>query len=251
MTGLLQDLRFALFDIVGVVSDSRNYNFEGPGMMVLRRPEMTLPEAFLRYSVSGFGDRAIAMQTWVPPVSLVNNVRRILWTLDHDVVLVAPDVGGARGFSLDDLMPGLVYGKPRFSAFAFGACASLGFALAVVGLFSVMTYIASLQTHDVGVGMALGAPRGAILQLMLKTGLVLIVTGLAIGLLASIGLTRFLSSQLRGISPTDPLTFILLVPICPLFARPARHARGPDGHTQKRIGALLSCRERVPGGEHR
>jgi putative ABC transport system permease protein len=223
----------AYFEIVGVVSDSRNYDFEGPGVMVLRRPEMTVPEGFLPYSVSGFGDRAIAMQTRVPPVSLVNHVRQILWTLDHDVVLVAPDVGGATGFSLDDLMQGLVYGKPKFSAFAFGACASLGFALAVVGLFSVMTYIVSLERHDIGVRMALGAPRAAILQLVLKRGLVLIVTGLALGLLASIGLTRFLSSQLRGISPTDPLTFVLVIPTVMLSGLsacflPARHATRVD-----------------------
>jgi predicted permease len=200
----------AYFEIVGVVSDSRSYDFEG-GVMVLRAPEMAMPQGFVPYSFSGFGNRAIAMQTQVPPASLVKNVRQILWSLDHDLVLVAPDVGGATGFSLDSVMLGLVYSKPKFSAIAFGACASLGFALAIVGLFSVMTYIVSLQTHDIGIRLALGAPPSAILRMMLKRALLLIGTGIVIGLLASVGLTRFLSSQFRGISATDPLTLLVVV----------------------------------------
>jgi putative ABC transport system permease protein len=131
--------------------------------------------------------------------------------LDHDVVLVQPNVAGAVGFSLDQMMQGLVYGKQEFAAMSFGGCAALGFALAIVGLFSVMTYIASLKTHDIGVRLALGAPRSAILQLMLKRGLTLILAGIAIGLIASLAVTRFLSSQIRGVSATDPLTLSLVV----------------------------------------
>jgi len=54
------------------------------------------------------------------------------------------------------------------------------FALAIVGLFSVMTYIVSLKTHDIGIRLALGAPRAVILQMMVKRGLVLISSGIVI-----------------------------------------------------------------------
>jgi putative ABC transport system permease protein len=200
----------AYFEIVGVVSNSRTYDNEG-GVMVLREPEMTLPQGYVPYSISGFGDRAIAMQTRVAPVTLVKNVRRILWSMDHDLVLVAPPVGGASGFSLADVMEALVYKIPKFSAIAFTACATLGFVLAILGLFSVVTYIVSLQTHDIGIRLALGAPPSTILNMMLKRALGLIVTGIVIGLLASIGLTRFLASQFHGISATDPLTLLVVV----------------------------------------
>ncbi len=200
----------AYFEIVGIVSDSRTYDFEG-GVMVLRTPENTLPQAFLPYSITGFGDRGIAMQTRVPPTSLVKNVRQTLWSLDHDVVLAAPDVGGATGFSLETVMDNLVYKRPRFSAIAFGACASLGFALAIVGLFSVMTYIVSLQTHDIGIRLALGAPPSVILRMMLKRALALIGSGVVIGLLASLGVTRLLASQFHGVSANDPLTLTVVV----------------------------------------
>jgi putative ABC transport system permease protein len=199
----------AYFEIVGVVNDTRSYDFQGD-MAVPRAPEMTIPEMFLPYSISGFDDRRIAMQTRVPPATLVNNVRQILWSLDHDVVLGTNFPGGT-GFSLDDAMQGLVYGRPKFAAITFSACAGLGFALAIVGLFSVMTYIVSLKTHDIGIRLALGAPRAVILQMMVKRGLVLIAAGIVIGLMASFGLTRFLAAQLRGISATDPVTFFLVV----------------------------------------
>lgn len=200
----------AYFEIVGVVNDARSYDFEG-GIGVLLPAERTLPQGFVPYSISGFGNRGIALQTRVPPISLVKSVREKLWSLDHDLVLAAPDVGGATGFSLDSVMQSLIYKKPRFSAIAFGTCASLGFALAIVGLFSVMTYIVSLQTHDIGIRLALGAPPSVILRMMLKRGIVLIGSGIVIGLLASLGVTRLLSSQFRGISANDPLTLVIVV----------------------------------------
>jgi putative ABC transport system permease protein len=108
-------------------------------------------------------------------------------------------------------MDNLVYKRPRFSAIAFGACASLGFVLALVGLFSVMTYIVSLQTHDIGIRLALGAPPSVILRMMLKHALQLLGTGIILGLLASLAVTRFLSSQFHGVSATDPLTLAMVV----------------------------------------
>lgn len=119
--------RDAYFEIVGVIADSRSFDPEGD-TMVPRAPDQTQPEGFLPYSISGFGDRAIAMQTRVPPASLLNHIRQTSWSLDHDVVLVQPNVMGAASFSLDDMMRGLVYGKQEFAAMALGACAVLGFA---------------------------------------------------------------------------------------------------------------------------
>jgi putative ABC transport system permease protein len=222
----------AYFEIIGVTRNARSYDFEGDAI-VAQPADQATPEAFVAYSISGFGNRAIAMQTVVPPVSLVNNVRHILWSMDHDVVLMQPNVGGGTGFSLDQMMQGLVYGKQEFAAMSLGACAALGFVLAVISLFSVMTYIVSLRTHDIGVRLALGAPRWNILRLMLTRGVRLIVTGIVIGLVASLALTRYLAGQFRGVSATDPLT--LTVVIIAVFAAsvsacvfPARRASKVD-----------------------
>ena len=205
-----QSPRDAYFEIVGVVSDSSSAHFDA-GVVTLDSPKSARPESFAPASVSGFGVRTVAVQTQIPPAALTQSIRKILWSIDHDAVLVAPQMAGAESFSLADIVDKLVYGKPRFTAIAFSACASLGFALALVGLFSVMTYIVSLQTHDLGVRLALGAPRAAVLELILKRGMFLIATGIAIGSLASIALARVLASQVRGVSGTDPTPLALVV----------------------------------------
>jgi putative ABC transport system permease protein len=195
------------FEIVGVTNNVRSLDFAENQQPKFTTREAAVPTGFVPYSVSGFGDRSIALQTRVPPDSLVASVRKVLHDLDPDVVLVGSDAAGG-SFSLSDAMGSIIYAKPKFAAVAFAGCASLGFALAIVGLFSLMTYIVSLKTHDVGIRLALGASRKAILQLILRKGLFLIGVGVLIGVAASLGLTRFLASQLTGVTATDPLTLI-------------------------------------------
>jgi putative ABC transport system permease protein len=103
----------------------------------------------------------------------------------------------------------------------------------LVGIFSVMAYTVALRTHEIGIRMALGAQHGNILTLVLRQGLRLISAGILIGVLASLGLTRFLASQIQGVSATDPLTFFAVVTLflaVGLIASllPARRAAGID-----------------------
>jgi putative ABC transport system permease protein len=76
-----------------------------------------------------------------------------------------------------------------------------------------MAYTVSLETQEIGVRMALGAQQREILKMVLRRGMVLIVAGMAIGLLTSYGLTRFLASQIWGVSATDPWTFGAVVAV--------------------------------------
>jgi putative ABC transport system permease protein len=85
--------------------------------------------------------------------------------------------------------------------------------LVVIGVFSVMAYTVSLRTPEFGMRMALGAQRSDILGMILKRGLALITSGVLIGLFGSFALTRFLASQLQGVSATDPLTFGAVVAV--------------------------------------
>jgi putative ABC transport system permease protein len=218
----------AYFEIVGVVNDTRGIDFENKQPPRFLEPGNATPKGFVPYSFSGFGDRSIAMLTRVPPNAIANNVRQILWSMDPDVVLVGSELTGGK-FALSDFLNAVLYDKPRFAAIAFAACASLGFLLAIIGLFSVMTYIVSLKTHDIGIRLALGASREAILQLVMRRGFLVIITGVVIGVAASLVLTRFVASQLTGVSATDPLTLIgvvLTVMLAGLLAcfLPARRA---------------------------
>ena len=77
----------------------------------------------------------------------------------------------------------------------------------MIGVFSVMAYTVSLQTQEIGVRMAVGAQPREILAMVLRRGAALIAGGIGVGLFASFALTRFLASQIWGVSATDPWTF--------------------------------------------
>jgi predicted permease len=182
------------FTIVGVVADFKNVNVLGP----------TMPEAFIPITISTVGYRRILMRTTLDPESLMPEVRRAIWTAD-------PNVATGSNGTIEHWLKETDYKSPRFNLGVLGIFAGIGLALAIVGIFSVMAYTVSLQTHELGIRMALGAQRGDVLRLVLLKGLRLIVAGVVAGLLASFGLTRFLASQLWGVSANDSWTYAVVV----------------------------------------
>jgi ABC-type antimicrobial peptide transport system permease subunit len=108
---------------------------------------------------------------------------------------------------LSEVLEQHTYATPEFGVTLSGPLAGIALLLVVIGVFSVMAYTVSLRTQEIGVRMALGAQTGQILRMVLRKGFILLAVGIGIGLFASFGLTRFLTSQIWGVSPTDPLTF--------------------------------------------
>jgi putative ABC transport system permease protein len=98
------------------------------------------------------------------------------------------------------------YGR-GFSALLFGLFALLALLLDAVGLYGVVAYSVAQRTREIGIRLALGAPRSAVLRLVMRQGMSLTLLGVTLGLLASYALTRLLKSLLYGVTPTDPLTF--------------------------------------------
>ena len=119
--------------------------------------------------------------------------------------------------------------QPRFQTTLVSFFAAAGLALAMIGLYGVIAYLVAQRTQEIGVRMALGADKGDVLRLVMGRSLRLILSGIAVGLLAALAATRVLSSLLYSISPHDPLTFgvvtLLLVLIAIIAALiPARSA---------------------------
>jgi putative ABC transport system permease protein len=122
---------------------------------------------------------------------------------------------------------------PRMAAGLLGVFGLLALVLAAVGIYGVMSYTVSQRTHEFGIRMALGAGARDVQRLVLRQGLVLVATGLLLGLLVSLALTQFVATLLVGVGTADPVTFggiaLLLLGVA-LFAGyvPARRATRVD-----------------------
>jgi macrolide transport system ATP-binding/permease protein len=164
------------------------------------------PKPFYYYSAMqrGAAGMTLFVRTTGDPRSLVKPVRGYIQTLDLRMPVFAVK-------TMSEHMTWALWG-PRMAAslsVAFGLVALL---LSAVGLYSVMAYVVTQRTREVGIRMALGAQRRDVLRLMTKYGMSLAVTGVAIGLILAVGLARLLSSFLIGISVYD-VTIFVAVPV--------------------------------------
>jgi len=204
----------AYFEIIGVVRDFKNED--------LRRP--TLPEGFVPYTVANFGGRGILVRAAGDPASIGKSVSRAVWAVDPDVALTQER-------PLNAFLQDYAYAQPKFGLIVLSVFAAIGLIMVSVGVFSVMAYSVSLQTHEIGIRMALGAQPSGVLRMVLARGLRLIVAGIILGELASFALTRFIASQIWGVSTRDPLTLGAIAAVigaaglaaCVLPARRALH----------------------------
>ena len=159
------------------------------------------------------------------PNLLLNPVRAAVQAMDADQPLGRPIT--AREVLGQEVV------QPRFTMALFSAFAALGLALAAAGIYSVLSFHVTRRTHELGLRMALGAPRSHVLGLMLAMGGRLVLTGLVVGVAASVASTRLLRSQLFGVQAADPLSYaavIALLGVVTLLACyiPARRAAGVD-----------------------
>ncbi len=203
------------YEVVGVISSIRYY-----GLKADPRPEVFIPHAQNAYLPMN-----LVVRTTSDPNRLIEPVKAQVREID-------PTQPVSNMTTMDTLISRSV-AADRFSMWLLGLLASLALALATTGLFSLLSYLVSQRTHEIGVRMALGAQRRDIFQLVLGQGALLLAAGLAIGLVGSFICTRLFSSLLFGVSATDPLTFIFtpaLLSLAALFACyvPARRATKVD-----------------------
>jgi putative ABC transport system permease protein len=184
------------FEIIGMVSDIKNQGLQDPPM----------PQAYIPYTVSAYANRAILVRTAVDPLSLLKSVRTEIWAVDRNVAF-------SEAGTLTALLQRYSYAQPEFGLVSLGAFAGIGLLLAAIGVFGVMAYAVSLQTHEIGIRMALGAQGADILRMVLSKGLRLVIAGILIGLATSFAVTRLLSSELWGVSASDPWTFSTVVAV--------------------------------------
>ena len=203
--------------IVGVVANTRNDDLRND-------PQ---PAVLVPYTLLAPPQRTLAVRTQGDPKPLMNALRAQVREMDREQPLNGPT-------TLEEIL-GFRTAQPRFLMALFSLFAALGVALAMAGIYSVLSCLVSRRTHEIGVRMALGARRGDVLGLIFKTGGRLVGAGIVIGALASFGAARLLRSQLDlfQVTTADPVSFsgvIALLCVVALVACyvPARRATRVD-----------------------
>jgi putative ABC transport system permease protein len=182
--------RDTYFEIIGIVGDAKNDGFE----------KDVEPEAFIPYSLIAWPDQVLLVRTSLQPASILNEVQRQVSAVDRNIALA--NAGSLAAILHRDFMA-----SPEFGLVLLAVFAGIGLILSAIGVFSVMAYTVSLQTHDIGIRMALGAQPSGIMKMVLLSGLRPILIGVVIGIGVSFGLTRLMNTLIYGVKTTDPWTF--------------------------------------------
>jgi predicted permease len=187
------------FEIIAVVSGIRNRG--------LRRE--TMPEVYIPFTATGYlQNRAVTLlaAASVPVGTLANPIEGQIRSLD-------PDQPVMEVRTMREMLDAWGYSEPRFSVFLFSVFAGLGLLLAALGIYAVLNYSVVRQTQEIGVRMALGAQRSAILGMIVRSGAKLLALGVVAGVVGGLSLTRLLSSMIWGVSPSDPLSFVIVIAV--------------------------------------
>jgi putative ABC transport system permease protein len=168
---------------------------------------------------------SLVVHSTAEPTALTNSIRREVLTVDpnqpiYDVQTMETVIGKS-------------VSNQRLNMLLMGIFAALAMTLALVGIYSVMSYMVTQHTREIGIRIALGAQTVDILKLVLGQGLLLTFIGVGLGLLGAFGLTRLMASLLYEVKSTDPVTFlavsVLLVAVALLACYlPARRASRVD-----------------------
>jgi putative ABC transport system permease protein len=176
-------------EIVGVVRNTLNRGI---------RDEL-LPEIYIPFSLLGAANR-IVVRTAGDPASVTRAAVEKIYAID-------PDQPVTEVRTIEAFLSDFFYAGPRFNVVLLSVFAGLGLALAVVGVYGVMSHSVAQQTREIGVRLALGADPTAVASMVVKSGLVLLVAGVAAGLAGSVLTARLLSRQIWNVSPFDPISF--------------------------------------------
>jgi putative ABC transport system permease protein len=201
--------------IVGVVTNERFQGLTEAAPIAAYTPLSQTPSA----------TGTLLLRTRMEPASLAASAERVIHDIDPGLAVFAVE-------PLDRTISRSV-SQRRFTAVLLGAFAALAVILAAIGLHGLLSYNVAQRRQEIGIRIALGAGRGAVLGLILREGAGIIFAGLIAGLAGAVVLTRLLQALLFGVSPTDPLTFVVVAAVLTAVAfaatlLPARRAACVD-----------------------
>ncbi len=202
-------------EIVGVSADIHHSGLDTKPDPCLFMPQAQQPSAFVSLLVRAAAD----------PVSLIPAVK-------EQIHAVYPSQGIQDIQTMEQVVADSV-ARPRLDATIMGVFGAMALALACLGIYAVLSYSVEQRMREMGIRLALGAAPAGILSMVLREGMILAGAGIAGGIGASLGLTRYLSSLLYNVRPSDPSVFGAVTAILALAAAagcyfPARRATRVD-----------------------
>jgi putative ABC transport system permease protein len=208
--------------VVGIVGDTRRSTLEAAPPPIVYLP-------YLQSTVVFYSD--FVVRTSGPPMNALAAVRDVVRQID-------PTVPVTRVATMDEQVATFV--APReFNLWLIGLFSLVAFALAVVGVYGLVSEVATARTPEIGVRMALGANRFRIVRLITGESVLVTTAGVALGLAGGVAVSRWLGSMVFGVSPLDPVTLVavpivLLVSSAIAAAAPARRAMHVDAMSMLR-----------------
>ena len=205
--------------IVGVVSNTRQAGLDTSPLPELYMPNRQNPFPKLTMSM------ALVVRTASDPASLTRAVRAQILSVDPDQPISSVQ-------TMDQVLSDSLSDR-RFTMSLLAAFAGTAMLLAALGIYGVMSWSVRQRTQEIGIRMALGANVSNVFRFVIAQGMTLVGTGVAMGIIGALALTRVLSSFLFGVSATDPSTFVIVTAILALVAFwaiyfPARSATRVD-----------------------
>jgi len=188
-------------EIVGIVGHVSHWGLDSDAKAPVRSelylPLSEVPEQFMK-SMAGYS--RFVVRTGTDAATALPAVRAAVLEAGHDQPLYGVE-------TMDQIVSASIADR-RFSMLLLGIFAGLALLLAAVGIYGVISYTVAQRTREIGIRMALGAGRGEVLKVIVAQGMLPVLAGLAIGLPASLALTRLMAGMLYGVNAGDPGTLI-------------------------------------------
>jgi len=220
--------------IAGVVDDLHLGNLErtaerviflDPRQLLARQRSPRPPQADRFFLTLGGSSISFAARTTADPVVILRDLRAIARDIDPKLAIDA-------AVPMEQVLRSLTT-RPRFYATLLSTFGAIAAFIAVIGLYGVLSYVVSQRTKELGIRMALGAQRGAVMKLVMRQGAVIVGVGVVLGVAGAAALTRYLEAMLFGLGALDPVTFVAVPAAFAIVALvaaylPARRATAID-----------------------